>query len=265
MLVTINCLVPPVILQNSEQSVAARAAPVEGVDSPQPVTQGACDNSFCFLQTTLQLCVLWIIQHQRSLLQILHVNLDGTVHPYCLCRPPVRYCAHTHTHTLSSFLRMFVRHAFGSVCFPSVAVGSACSPPGAVRPTLHRWLLFSFFHPFELHCKVMGGQGRCEWTPDNLPLFRSPMLAGTPVAVGSACTPSEAVDSAYTPSVAVGWVCTLPVTVGCACRSPLCDDSAWAFVGQDCSCRAPLGEDSSCQVPADEGCACKAPVSSNSS
>lgn len=101
MLVTINCLVPPVILQNSEQSVAARAAPVEGVDSPQPVTQGACDNSFCFLQTTLQLCVLWIIQHQRSLLQILHVNLDGTFHPYCLCRPPVQYCAHTHTHTLS--------------------------------------------------------------------------------------------------------------------------------------------------------------------
>lgn len=83
----------------------------------------------------------------------------------------------------------------------------------------------------------MKGQGRREGTPNNLPLFHSPVLAGMPVAVYHALH-----------LWSVGLAYNLQLTVGCTCRSPLGSDSVRASVGQDCSCRVPRCKDSSCWV-----------------
>lgn len=248
------------ILQNSPPVGAVRADPVEGVDSPHRVVGNnfvhrvSVDNGFCFLQNMLQVCVLWVIHH-GSLLQMLHVPLDGISPPSCVCRLPVQNCASTNSSLSCARLlcMLLVQHV--------LQLGLL------VLPTLHLRLHFFCFvlHPCKLWCRVTGDQGHCEWTPGNLPLFHSPAWEGTSGAAGSACTPSVAAGLAYTPSVAAGLVYTPPVTVGSACRTPLGDDSVWASAGEDCSYRAPLGEDSSCRVPAGEGCACKVPVSSNSS
>lgn len=131
-----------------------------------------------------------------------HVSLDGISRPSGLRRLPVQDCAHAHS---QSFFCIFVLRAFGSARFPTGAVSVAYTPPVAA-------IFFKFIS--SLQCRFMGGQGHCTWTPDNLPLFHSPVLAGTPEAVGSACTPSAAVGSAYTPPAAVGSAYTPSVAVG---------------------------------------------------
>lgn len=123
------------------------AAPVDGVNSPHRVVGNSfvhrvpVDNSLCFLQNIMQVCVLWIIQHQYSLLQSLHG----------LCRLPVQNCAYTHSLSLSCaclFCMLLVQHAFHLWLLVQQAfhLGLLVLPTTSQQALLY----YFFFHPCKL-------------------------------------------------------------------------------------------------------------------